>query len=63
MTRGQREKLSEIMGFLWSKSDDALCATYAVAINKMLTDDEKEHWLPEPKSVLQFKNDSAYKIF
>jgi len=26
MTRGQREKLSEIMGYLWAKSDDSLCA-------------------------------------
>lgn len=42
MTRGEREKLSEIMGYLWAKSDnDALCAGYAEAIGDMLADDEK----------------------
>mgnify|MGYP003448248079 FL=1 len=51
MTRGQREKLSEIMGYLWAKSDDALCAGYAEEIGNMLAEDEREHWLPEPKEV------------
>ena len=51
MTRSQREKLSEIMGYLWAKSDDALCAGYAEAIGEMLAEDEKEHWLPDPKEV------------
>ncbi len=54
MTRGQREKLCEIMGYLWAKADekpdDALTAGYAEAIGEMLAEDEKEHWLPEPKA-------------
>ena len=41
MTRGQREKLNEIMGFMWAKSDDALYASYAEAIADMLAEDEK----------------------
>lgn len=43
MTRGEREKLSEIMGYLWARSDnDALCAGYAEAIGDMLAEDEKK---------------------
>lgn len=43
MTRGEREKLSEIMGYLWAKSDnDALCAGYAEALGDMLAEDEKK---------------------
>lgn len=41
MTRNQREKLNEIMGYLWAKSDDALCAGYAEDLGNMLADDEK----------------------
>ena len=46
MTREQREKLCEIMGYLWAKADenldDALTAGYAEAIGEMLADDEVE---------------------
>ena len=42
MTRVERERLSEIMGYLWAKSDnDALCAGYAEAIGDLLAEDEK----------------------
>ena len=51
MTREEREKLCEIMGYLWAKSDDALCAGYAEELGNMLAEDEREHWLPEPKEV------------
>lgn len=40
MTREQREKLCEIMGYLWAKSDDALCAGYAEEIGDMLAEDD-----------------------
>ena len=42
MTRVQREKLCEIMGYLWAKSDDVLCAGYAEDLGNMLADDEKK---------------------
>lgn len=51
MTRGQREKLSEIMGYLWAKSDDALCAGYAEDLGNMLADDEKRGALGDPPYV------------
>ena len=43
MTRGEREKLCEIMGFLWAKSEDALCAGYAESLGDMLAADEREN--------------------
>ena len=51
MTRGQREKLNEIMGYLWAKSDDALCAGYAEDLSNMLADDEKLGALGNPPYV------------
>ena len=46
MTRDQREKLCEIMGYLWAKADermdDALAAGYAEAIGELLAEDEKQ---------------------
>lgn len=42
MTQEQREKLSEIMGFLWAKSDDTLCAEYAEELANMLDKDAKK---------------------
>lgn len=51
MTRGQREKLCEIMGYLWAKSDDALCAGYAEALGNMLEADEKRGALGDPPYV------------
>ena len=51
MTRGQREKLNEIMGYLWAKSDDALCAGYAEDLGNMLAEDEKLGALGNPPYV------------
>ena len=51
MKRGQREKLCEIMGYLWAKSDDALCAGYAEDLGNMLADDEKLGALGNPPYV------------
>lgn len=51
MTRGQREKLCEIMGYLWAKSDDALCAGYAEDLGNMLAEDEKVGALGNPPCV------------
>ena len=55
MTRSQREILREIMGYLRAKADekpnDVLTEGYAVALGDMLAEDEREHWLPEPKEV------------
>lgn len=41
MTRGEREKLCEIMGYLWAKSDDDLCGIYAEDLSNMLAEDEQ----------------------
>ena len=51
MTRGQREKLNEIMGYLWAKSDDTLCAGYAEDLGNMLAEDEKVGALGNPPYV------------
>ena len=46
MTRTQREKLCEIMGYLWAKADehrdDTLIAGYAEDIANLLAEDEKQ---------------------
>lgn len=53
MTRGEREKLSEIMGYLWAKSDnDALCAGYAEALGDLLADDENRGLLGDDPYVV-----------
>lgn len=42
MTREEREKLCEIMGYLWAKSEDTFCAVYAEDLSDMLAKDEKK---------------------